>query len=144
MMKTSAFVRGGWASGRVLVALAGVAALAALPGCNEVEKGLEYARELKTRAEPPVQVGLQSFTFSYGYYVVVQNTSSDKTLTDVVVTYAGVSGNSKSQRVGTLPPGRWVRLDPEEIDWVVERNETVRVSADGYLSKSLATNDLIR
>ncbi|MBN9521044.1 hypothetical protein J0H58_21420 [bacterium] len=56
----------------------------------------------------------------------------------------GASGNTVSQPVGDLPPGRAVRLDPSGVRWTVERNEQIRMAASGYLSKTVDTNRLIR
>lgn len=145
----------------VVVVVAGLAIAAANGGCggpaagdkgtaggganalvNAIDRGITFVREAPTRVEPPVGLSVEPFLFLRGYYLVVRNASGD-TLKGVVVTYVAASGNTVTQAVGDLPPGRAVRLDPSDVRWQVERNERVRVSADGYLSKTVETNALI-
>jgi hypothetical protein len=61
----------------------------------------------------------------------------------VTVTYTGASGNTRTQAVGALGPGETNTLDPLDVGWTVEKQETITVEADGdYIAKVLETNGL--
>ena len=96
-----------------------------------------------SKTQPPVQITLTSYAIFKGYYVNVMNTSSNTTIDGVVVTYTGLGGATKTQTIGTLKPNESKTLDPSEVDWTVVTHESISVSANGYLAKTLETGDLI-
>jgi len=111
---------------------------------SKTPQGQQAFKQAAAAVQPPVQVRLTPFLVFKGYYVVVTNTSSSTTLTGVTVTYTGASGNSRSQTIGTLNPGETKELDPSDVKWTVEKQETISVSAAGnYIPKVLETNVLI-
>jgi hypothetical protein len=60
------------------------------------------------------------------------------------VTYIGERGNTRTQAIGALRPGETNTLDPSDVGWMVEKNETITVEADGaYIPKVLETNALL-
>jgi hypothetical protein len=87
----------------------------ALAGCAEVAG----------KTEPPVRVICPSFLLSKGYYVVITNTHETVILEGVSIEYKDASGKIKTQAVGVIRPREAKRMDPSEVNWVVERGETI-------------------
>lgn len=108
-----------------------VTQLVSLTGCQEVAG----------KVQPPVQVTLMPYLFVSGYYVNVTNLS-ETALTNVTVTYLW-QGNTRSQTVGTLAPRESKTIDPADAHFTVKKNEQIRVSASGYVPKTIDTNTLV-
>jgi hypothetical protein len=130
---------GGGCGGAALLIIGGIALFAI---CNSQE-GKKLGQDVISKTQPPVQVSLTRYLIFKGYYVNVTNTSTSTTVNGVVVTYTGTSGNSKAQILGTLRPGETKTLSPSDVQWRVEKHESISVSADGYITKTLNTNTLI-
>ena len=131
-------IRKGETSGWVIAALVVIGGIVLYSFYHSQE-----GQKLLTKAQPPVQVTLTPFLIFDGYYVNIMNTSTDTTIYDVVVTYTGASGNTKTQTIKMIQPGKTETLDPSDVDWKVVRHESISVSARGYLNKTLETNILI-
>jgi len=105
---------------------------------------LSFAVGCQDATQPPVEASLAPFPDFKGYYVKLLNTSDSATISGIKVTYTSASGDSVTYDFGMLPAGQSVTLDPSDVNWTVERGQTISVSASGYLSKSLDTDVLIK
>ena len=101
------------------------------PGCQETIG----------KVQTPAQVSLTPYLVMNGYWVNVTNLS-DSTISNVSVTYVW-QGNSKTQTIGTIGPKETKTIDPADADIRIERNEKIRLSASGYIPKTIETNLLI-
>ena len=97
-----------------------------------------------TCAQPPVMVRLLPFNFSSGFYVFVINSSQDTALDDVVVRYTDAGGHSRQQPVGSLAAKGMRTVDPSEIDYRVEKGETITVEARGFVGRDFSTSKMIK
>jgi hypothetical protein len=99
--------------------------------------------QLITEVQPPVEISLTRYLVFNGYYVNVFNASRTATITGVIVTYTSASGNTRTQTFGTIRPGETETRDPADVDWIIEKHESIGVSAQSYFTKTLETDILI-
>jgi hypothetical protein len=97
-------------------------------GCDSIKR-----ESFRTPLQTPVSVSIRGSYVGFGNVVQVRN-NSDKMLTGVVVTGRNHGQNaSASYRVGNIRPGEVRDVGWREWNWKVDADETVTVSADGFL-----------
>lgn len=96
----------------------------------------------RTPAQVPVSASVRASLVGMGNVVQIRNTSG-KTLFDVVVTARNSGLNQTAYyTVGTLDSYDSVEIGWLEWNWTVVRNETISVSADGFLPTVFSSEQL--
>ena len=109
-----------------------------------VVAALIYCRPqtFRTPVQVPVSVSVRDSLIGIGNVVQIRNTS-ENTLHDVVVTARNSGLNqTTTYSVGSLGSGELVEIGWMEWNWTVAPNETVSVSASGFLPTVFSSQQL--